>query len=231
VKPAEAQKPKEEPVAVEWYAHFDGANHGPIAEAALKKLIASGKVKSTTAVWKAGMQDWVEAELVRPEWFPQENGRREPAERAESRQAQAVDADMGELARLATQSQSWILFVGVLGAVVSAFAFVFAFILFLTAATSGGGGPPKAVAVMMGLMQVLSWSLFLFICTLLIKVHSRLQAVRYQPNEGTFQEFFKANNRFWTALGTYCLAVIVVALVVGLMVVVLGATVAGMFSN
>lgn len=229
VKPAEAQKPKEEPVAVEWYAHFDGANHGPIAEVALKKLVASGKVNGSTAVWKAGMQDWVEAELVRPEWFSHENGQREQTNRLEARQGQVADTDIAELAGTALAAQSWILFVGVLGTVVSAFAVVFAFIFFLTVASSAGGGPKKTTEVMLGLMQIASWGVFLYICTLLLKVHSKMQAVKYQPNAGNFKDLFQSTNRFWSAFGMYCLVVVLVALVIGLMVVAMGAGVVGAF--
>ena len=53
----------------QWYANFDGVNQGPVDEATFKRWIDSNKVASDTLVWRQGMQDWIAAEIVRPDWF------------------------------------------------------------------------------------------------------------------------------------------------------------------
>jgi hypothetical protein len=213
----------------EWYVHVDGANQGPIDENVLKKLIAAGKVTGSSMVWKTGMADWLEAQLVRPEWFAGDRGRRETRVGVEGPQTPLDSSDMGELAAEVLKSQAWILFIAVLGTVVSSFAVIFGFIVFLMVASSSGGGPKKSTEVVLGLIQIASWGVLLYICTLLLKVHSRIQAIRYQPNASSFHEFFQATNRFWAAFGMYCLAVLVVAIVLALFIVILGTSVVGAF--
>jgi hypothetical protein len=44
-----------------YYAGIDGQPVGPLDEAALRELIASGKVTGETLVWTEGMADWIKA--------------------------------------------------------------------------------------------------------------------------------------------------------------------------
>lgn len=66
VRPA---SPPNEVPRVEWYAHCDGINRGPIDEAGMKHWIQSSVVSQDTMVWQSGMLDWSPAAAVRPEWF------------------------------------------------------------------------------------------------------------------------------------------------------------------
>ena len=52
-----------------WYANIDGENQGPVDESTLRDWIQAGKVVGGTFVWRQGMQDWIIAETLRPEWF------------------------------------------------------------------------------------------------------------------------------------------------------------------
>ena len=45
----------------EWFYRLDGVNQGPVSEADLKHIFDSGALPLTTAVWREGMEDWVEA--------------------------------------------------------------------------------------------------------------------------------------------------------------------------
>jgi type II secretory pathway pseudopilin PulG len=48
----------------EWYYSQNGAKQGPITEAHLKQLAASGELRPADHVWKQGMADWLPASSV-----------------------------------------------------------------------------------------------------------------------------------------------------------------------
>jgi hypothetical protein len=232
VAPAEKkdESAKSGPATQEWYAHFDGANQGPTDETTLKKWIAMGKVKSTTMVWKAGMASWLEAAFVRPEWFTSESSKPMQRDVASAASAAVEGGAMGiaELSKTAIRSQPWILFVAVLGIIVSVLALFVGCIFFISVASAGGGGPVKAMGIMMALAQIVGWAIALYIGILLLKVSSSLQALKYQANETAMHQLFHAWNRFWMVLGITTLIILVVGLVLGGMFVMLGASVTAM---
>ncbi len=44
---------------MQWYYASDGQQHGPVAEAELRELVASGKLGAENLVWRDGMGDWL----------------------------------------------------------------------------------------------------------------------------------------------------------------------------
>ena len=50
-----------------WYYAFGNERQGPIDDAALDRLIATGVVRQDTLVWKAGMADWQPLAQARPQ--------------------------------------------------------------------------------------------------------------------------------------------------------------------
>lgn len=55
--------------AVEWYAHVNGENQGPISLDQLRQWKESGRVQAQTLVWQSGLDSWQPAEDVLPEIF------------------------------------------------------------------------------------------------------------------------------------------------------------------
>jgi len=49
-----------------WYYALGNERQGPIDDAALDRLIATGVVTADTLVWKAGMTDWQPLAQARP---------------------------------------------------------------------------------------------------------------------------------------------------------------------
>ena len=49
-----------------WYYALGNERQGPIDDAALDRLIATGVVTADTLVWKAGMADWQPLAQARP---------------------------------------------------------------------------------------------------------------------------------------------------------------------
>lgn len=44
--------------SVQWYAHINGENRGPLTNAALMDAVNSGQVTTETLVWRAGFDNW-----------------------------------------------------------------------------------------------------------------------------------------------------------------------------
>jgi len=55
---------------VEWYAHVDNANRGPLTPAVIAKMISSGSISGQSLVWRSGYGDWQPAAKSFPEYFP-----------------------------------------------------------------------------------------------------------------------------------------------------------------
>jgi len=55
----------------QWYYAADGQRIGPVSETEIRALIDSGKITAETLVWKAPMENWVEARHVPQLWTAQ----------------------------------------------------------------------------------------------------------------------------------------------------------------
>jgi hypothetical protein len=49
---------------MQWYYSNNATQMGPVAEAELRAMLASGKVNATDMVWQEGMKDWLPASSV-----------------------------------------------------------------------------------------------------------------------------------------------------------------------
>jgi uncharacterized membrane protein len=52
---------------MEWFYEKNGSQMGPVSEAALRELITSGAIRTSTLVWCEGMSDWASYASVFPE--------------------------------------------------------------------------------------------------------------------------------------------------------------------
>jgi len=65
-----ANRPTEAPdQSVQWYAHIDGENRGPLTTASLMNSVNSGQVATDTLVWRSGFDDWRPAGGCFPQSF------------------------------------------------------------------------------------------------------------------------------------------------------------------
>lgn len=213
----------------EWFAHFDGANQGPVDEDGIRVWVAAGKVTGDTMIWKAGMASWLEAELVRPEWFVTKASRAVAVAKETIKEVITGEAWSDETTASITstvlQSRGWMLFLGIFGIVLSVLGTIGSTILFISEISSPGSGPAKAVPVIATLIQIVSWLVFLFISILLIRVASRMQVMQFQPTASALHATFVAYNRFWTTLGVFVLVWLTVVLFFVAIVVASGVSV------
>jgi hypothetical protein len=195
--------------ATEWFAHFDGANQGPVDEDGMRAWIAASKVTGDTMIWKSGMASWLEAELVRPEWFVQKTSRAVSVAKESIKEIIDTEAWSDETTASITstvlKSRGWMLFLGIFGIVSSVLGAIGSTVLFISEISSPGSGPAKAVPVIATLIQIVSWVVILFISILLIRITSRMQVLHFQPTAASLHATFLAYNRFWTTLGVFVL--------------------------
>ena len=187
----------------EWYAHFDGANQGPVEESGIRALVAAGKISESTLVWKAGMANWLEAELVRPEWFPKKPSQRAPSGMSRDTTEVFDDAFIAEITASAAKSRGWMLFLGIFGIVFSTLGAIGSSLMFVSAISSPGSGPAKAMPAVSALLLVVSWIACQYISVLMIRVTSRLQVLQLKPSSPALLETFVAYHRFWMFLGIF----------------------------
>lgn len=214
------------PVSIEWYAHFDGANQGPVDEGKLLSWIASGKVSNNTMLWKDGMSEWLEAGVLRPEWFAMQNSRSGTTRHSDSQVANEADASISTLAVAAHKPRGWILFIAITGIVISFLSIVGQSLLFISAASSQGAGPIKALTVVTHLFVLIGWCVALVIAVLLLRVASRLQILLYRQTSDEFQSVLRTYSTFWSTLGIFVLIGIIVAFILIFIFLALGVSLA-----
>ncbi|TWT66368.1 DUF4339 domain-containing protein [Allorhodopirellula solitaria] len=114
---------------VEWYAHFNGDNQGPMNPQTLLTWVNSGDVRRDTLVWRAGLDDWRPAVEVLPEHFsatPNESA----AEMGYSSSSivgadQAAGQLSAEICERFTNHRVWVMILSVLGLVLSGLAVLY----------------------------------------------------------------------------------------------------------
>jgi hypothetical protein len=216
--------PVSNPKQTEWFAHLDGSNQGPVDESVIRSWIAAGKVTGNTMIWRSGMESWLEAGVVRPEWFPAKPTRSiSPAGETDAKDP-LNDKTIAVIHSVALGSRGWMLFLAILCIVLSAPGIIFSVLMFVAAISSAGSGPAKALQVVAILIQLFSLVVFLYINVLLIRVSSQLQVLHFKPTASSLKNLFTAYNQFWFTLGLVILVLLVLVLLFTVIVVASGAS-------
>jgi hypothetical protein len=201
------------PVSIEWYAHFDGANQGPMDESTLLRWVDSGKVVKSTMLWKQGMAEWLEAGVLRPEWFAKQNSRTVTTSQSVSQAPDDADGSISTLVVAAHKPRGWILFLAITGIVFSFLSIVGQSLLFISATSSPGSGPIKTLTVVTQLFVLIGWCVALVIAVLLLRVASKIQILLYRQTSDEFQSMLRTYSTFWSTLGIFVLIGIVIAFI------------------
>ncbi len=68
-------RPGESPdQTIQWYAHLNGANQGPLSSSNLEAAVKTEQITRETLIWRAGFDDWKPAVQGFPELFKQIDG-------------------------------------------------------------------------------------------------------------------------------------------------------------
>lgn len=213
----------------QWYAHIDDQRQGPFDEAALHQRIASGKIVADTLVWKNGMPEWVAAEVLLPNQFPQQTvvaqQSPETAASAESTVAGHLTAELG-------RRQGWIYVLSIVSlvlCVLNLIAIVFALVTQLAAPAASGG-----VAIVGFLFTLLGLGLTVvaFIAFLnLLQYANSLNVLKYAPTDENAVAALKKLSKFWFLAGIWVLSMVVICSVFVLLAYAFGLRVAYLFGN
>ncbi len=218
--------------AKEWYAHFDGGNQGPVDESGVRGWITGGKVSATTMIWKTGMSEWMEAGVIRPEWFARGSAgkSRQVGVEVSSLSNEGGDAPVATYVSTAIKPRGWILFLAICAVIFASFGVIFSSLMFISAASGPGSGPGKALLVVTTLTNLAAWGIAFYICILLFRIASELQVLRYQQTPEGMLKVLQAYSNFWSTLGVYVATVLVIGFLLTFMFLALGASLAPLTS-
>ena len=202
----------------QWYANFDGVNQGPVDEATFKRWIDSNKVASDTLVWRQGMQDWIAAEIVRPDWFSRTSRRTDTT-------AQVASNGQSEFQWLASellQTRAWVQFLAITGLVIGTLAVIASVAWFFLVATRDGSGPVKVMAVVVSLVQLATAIAWFFGSLFLLNYSNRLSVLKYRLDAQDIQLAMKSLNRVWKFTGIVVLIWLIITSLLFSMIYLLG---------
>ena len=202
----------------QWYANFDGVNQGPVDEATFKRWIDSNKVAPDTLVWRQGMQDWIAAETIRPDWFPRTSRRTD----ATAQVASNGQSDFQWLASELLQTRAWVQFLAITGLVIGTLAVIASVAGFFLVATRDGSGPVKVMAVVVSLVQLATAIAWFFGSLFLLNYSNRLSVLKYRLEAQDIQFAMKSLNRVWKFTGIVVLIWLIVTSLLFSMIYLLG---------
>jgi len=229
----QSQAVSDEPAAVpanaaQWFAHFDGANHGPVDDLSMKNWIMSGKVTQDTMVWRQGMEHWVAASSLRSDWFPTSNSMLDPSnrQRSGSPESSQSGSKYGQsLNEHLLQSQRWVSFLAITGIVIGTGWMISSIAWFFFVATRTGTGPAKVSAVVLSLLVVATAIAWFLGSWFLLSYANRVAVLRYRSEPLDVQRAALALGRFWTFTGITTLSWLIVFTVFVSMMYLLGLSV------
>jgi|688.fasta_scaffold340195_2 hypothetical protein len=221
-----------EPNVQQWYASIDGQNHGPIDEATLKRFVEDGKVTSDTLIWRSGMQDWIEAETIRSEWFARDSQSvKTKSVKSKSVGSNARNGESGESTLDGSEltgllaSRGWVQFLSILGLIVGTVAVIGSVAWFFLIASQDGSGPVKVVALVVAIVAMASAFAWFVGCMFLLNYSNGLSVLKYRTDVLDVQVAINALNRFWKFTGIVVLIWLIVTSVLASMIYLLGLSV------
>ncbi len=197
----EAPEPK-----VEWYAHIDGENQGPINSSKFMQMIDSGQVSVDTLVWRAGFEDWQPAGDSFPERFGGGISQSIAKSGLHSLTSRPVEAGSpSDLAANFAHTQTLIRFLAISALVFSGLAVLYFITVMLAGSEAGWAIGHGALSVVYGLAGLVMTGVILAGAILLLRYAASLRTVLQRP-ESALVEASRRLRTFWQ----YCAVVILI---------------------
>tara|TARA_R110002073_G_scaffold73085_7_gene178788 strand:+ start:5421 stop:6380 length:960 start_codon:yes stop_codon:yes gene_type:complete len=208
--PIPGQMPED---GVQWYAHVNGENQGPLNSQTLSQWIGTGDVQRDTLLWRAGYDEWRPANACLPEHFASTSQASpgpgyQPVVQAVSvvGNSSSVPADVCE--RFLSH-RTWVLLLSVFVLVASGLSVIY----FVTAMVVGaganwlpGGG---SGSVIYGLSGLISCGVYIAGAVLLLNYAASLKSLSRHRDIVHLNLAAQKLNTFWK----YCAIVFIVFLV------------------
>jgi len=211
VAPAQvASLPTEAPdQSVQWYAHINGENRGPLTTASLMSSVNSGQVAPDTLVWRAGFDDWRPAGDCFPQSF------------SPSAESQA-NATGGSYVHVSTTgsardlyyemqaSRPWALLIGWLISIYGVLSTIYWVVFMIVGGDSRLTGSTKVIAGLIGLTFA---GIMIFGGVLVLRYAASLKDIAIQRGEYRAIESARRLAAVWRLLGITVLTIL--GLVIG----------------
>jgi hypothetical protein len=220
--------------SVEWYAHVDGDNQGPVSLARLRQWKDSGHVQGDTLVWRSGLDTWQPAERVVPELFAGEetilsqlgNGALQSTHRSASVRAK----DLSGLASEMDRRRGWAFFFGIALVVLASFQIVGQLITVFVAASGSAAGVNTVPALVGAILGIAFAGTVMTAGILLLQFCARVKEFAIRPDQTSGLLAAKRLSALWSFVGIACLIWLVILISFVLVVATIGLSVVDAFT-
>ncbi len=192
---------------VEWYAHVNGENQGPLSFDQLSHWVNSRTIDAKTLVWRSGLDSWQPAAEVVPELFRSQRAFPE----ASVAQSAQFDLELGEgyhgsadfvvLAREFNRQRGWAFFFALVLVVLSSLAILGGLMIILTAATGSAAGANTVVPMVFAILGIAFAGTVLTAGVLLLQYCGRVSRLSVSPGKNLALSALKSLHLFWTFAG------------------------------
>lgn len=209
--------------ADQWYAHIDGQNIGPIDEENLRLLAASGRLLHSTLVWKNGMQEWLAAQIVRPNWFAGSNSSTAASTNTNTNTIQTDDA-IAEICVATSKRSFWVYLIsvcGIIGCGLLLMLFLFSLVAQVVAPDESGNVAVAGLVLTFIVLLVLGFVEFCFVA--LLRYANSISLLRHMQTTDGLREAARRLSVFWHLSGIMVLCSLALSLSFILFMVAIGA--------
>lgn len=209
---------------VEWYAHLDGENRGPLSIGQLRDLKSQGRLHATTLVWRAGIDTWQPADQALPEFFGQSQNHSAGLHEYSYGGGQRSGSITGytQLAIETDRRRGWAFFFGIVLIVVSSLQIIGQLATVFIAASGSAAGVNTVPALIGGMLGIALAGTILAAGILLLQYCSRARDFAANPSESTALAAQKQLSTLWCFVGIASLVWLVIAASLFLIVLAIG---------
>jgi hypothetical protein len=195
-KPATTQPVTAVPVEVQWFAIIDGTQQGPVPELTLRTWIANGSVRPDTPIWREGLQQFIEAEKVRPEWFFKPSAATHDEETAEE-----MPPALARVCNSLLISRKWTFLFGVAGLTISILALVGSTWMLLSTISQSERNPVILGRMLQHLATIVQTISLITGFVLVLRYAQSLTPLRFAPTEARIGIALQRLTHVWMFAG------------------------------
>lgn len=215
-----ASRPTESPdMAVQWYAHINGENRGPLTTASLMGSVNSGQVAPDTLVWRAGFDDWRPAGDCFPQSFSQPAEARTTVS-GENYVKVSTSGGTRDLYYELQVSRPWALLIGWLSAATGVLSAIYWVVFMIVGSNLRFTGSLK---VIIGLGGLTFAGILIFGGVLVLRYAASLKDIAIHKTEGRAVEAARRLAAVWRLLGITVLIILGLGVGGAILTVVIGA--------
>ncbi|MGB7328995.1 MAG: DUF4339 domain-containing protein [Rubripirellula sp.] len=207
--------------SVEWYAHINGGNAGPVGKAQLSQWLSEGVLGSETLVWRSGLDAWQPASQAIPELFGNVPRAQSPVSQSSSagnpyspRFSEDFSVDQGgqgksnDLAFHAIEINrrtGWAFFFAIVLIVLSGLTILGDFFGIFVAASGSEAGVNTAPAIFGAIIGILFAACIMTSGILLLQYCGKAKEFMLRPNRSTAVASAKKLSALWAFTGIACM--------------------------